>query len=152
MKKIKIVSAKSMSKIEGLAYAQGHQELDFMENAGTSVANLTEAFVNESNLPRVVTLLVGKGNNGGDAYVAGAKLLERGFQVRSLHLYHIDQCGPLCCQQKERFEKAGGAVSYIHEENEVHFGNEGIQRSLGPGESGIFMIYFCICTGTVPVQ
>ena len=126
MKKIKIVSAQSMTKLEGLAYAQGHQEMDFMENAGTSIANITEAFVNERGLSHVVTLLVGKGNNGGDAYVAGVKLLEKGFRVRAFHLYHIDQCGPLCSEQEKRFEKAGGAVSYIHEENEVSFGNEGI--------------------------
>jgi NAD(P)H-hydrate epimerase len=126
MKKNKVISAKSMIKIEGLAYAQGFQELDFMERAGVSVANEIERFVLERSLARIATLLVGKGNNGGDAYVTGLKLLEKGFQVRAFHLYSMEQSGPLCRQQKERFEKAGGRIDFVQEGKEVLFGADGI--------------------------
>ena len=126
MKKIKVVSAKSMIKMEGLAYAQGYHELEFMEAAGNSIAELTETFVKASQISRVVTLLVGKGNNGGDAYVAGRKLLEKGFQVKAFHLYHIEKCGPLCCSQKEKFEQAGGFISFIYDEDKISFGQEGV--------------------------
>ncbi len=126
MRKTKVISSKSMTKLEGLAYAKGSRELEFMENAGISIAKWVESFVEEKKLSRVVTLLVGKGNNGGDAYVAGLKLLEKGFRVKAFHVYNIDQCGPLCCHQKERFEKVGGTVFFVHKENELSFGLEGI--------------------------
>lgn len=115
-----------MIKIEGLAYAQGHQELDFMERAGISIANEIEKFVLENNLARTATLLVGKGNNGGDAYVAGLKLLEKKFQVRAFHLYSMEQSGPLCREQKERFEKAGGRIDFVQEGKEVFFAADGV--------------------------
>jgi NAD(P)H-hydrate epimerase len=126
IKKTKVISAKSMIKMEGLAYAQGFQELDFMEQAGISIASEVEKFVSEKKLVKTATLLVGKGNNGGDAYVSGLKLLEKGFQVRAFHLYHTEQLGPLCRQQKERFEKAGGRIDFVQEGKEVLFGADGI--------------------------
>ncbi len=126
MKQIKVISALGMTKIEGLAYAQGCVELDFMESAGISIAEHTVKFIEESKSAKVVTLLVGKGNNGGDAYVAGRKLLEKGIRVAAFHVYHIDQCGPLCRRQKELFEKAGGSVEFLHEKKEISFPQEGI--------------------------
>lgn len=126
IKKSKVVSAKSMIKIEGLAYAQGYKESDFMERAGASIACEIEKYILEQNLKKIATLLVGKGNNGGDTYVAGLKLLEKGFQVRAFHLYSLEQCGPLCRQHKENFEKAGGRIDFVQEGREVLFGAEGI--------------------------
>ncbi len=126
IKKNKVISAKSMIKMEGLAYAQGFQELDFMEQAGISIAHEVEKFVLTKNLVKTATLLVGKGNNGGDSYVSGLKLLEKGFQVRAFHLYGMEQSGPLCRQQKERFEKAGGRIDFVQEGKEVLFGVDGI--------------------------
>ena len=69
---LKIVTAHEMARIEGMAYAQGASELTFMENAGEAVAKATENFIQTHDLEKIVTLLVGKGNNGGDAYAAGA--------------------------------------------------------------------------------
>ncbi len=126
MKKIKVLSATSMRSLEGLAYAQGCSEIDFMENAGSSIAKQTEIFILEAGRAKVVTLLVGKGNNGGDAYVAGRKLLEQGFKVTAFHLYSIEKCGPLCCKQKENFEKAGGSVYFVHDNKQISFGKEGV--------------------------
>lgn len=115
-----------MIKMEGLAYAQGSNELDFMERAGISIADHTEAFIQKASLARIVTLLVGKGNNGGDAYVAGRKLLEKGVQVKAFHLYGMDKCGPLCRLQKEKFENAGGHVILVDEDHALFLGTEGI--------------------------
>ncbi len=126
MRKTKVVSAKSMTRLEGLAYAGGCKELDFMEGAGSSIAEKTEAFIRESKLSSHVTLLVGKGNNGGDAYVAGRKLLEKGIRVTAFHVYHIDQCGPLCLQQKESFERCGGQIQFLYEGKDICFPSEGV--------------------------
>ena len=126
MEKIKVVSAKSMTKIEGIAYTQGCHELEFMENAGISIACYVEIFIQNSKLDPVVTLLVGKGNNGGDAYVAGLKLLLKGFRVTAFHLYPMDLCSPLCRHQKERFEGAGGVVNFVQSGFLPSFGLKGV--------------------------
>ena len=128
MKKTKVVSAEVMTKLEGLAYTQGCKELDFMEQAGSSIAEKTAAFIQESKISSHVTLLVGKGNNGGDAYVSGRKLLEleKGFQVSAFHVYPLDQCGPLCREQKERFEKAGGRITFLSDGKDIIFPKEGV--------------------------
>jgi NAD(P)H-hydrate epimerase len=126
MRKIKVVSAQSMTKLEGLAYAGGCKEFDFMEGAGSSIAEKTEVFIQESKSSSQVTLLVGKGNNGGDAYVAGRKLLEKGIRVTAFHVYHIDQCGPLCRHQKERFEKVGGQIRFLDESKDICLPSEGV--------------------------
>jgi ADP-dependent NAD(P)H-hydrate dehydratase / NAD(P)H-hydrate epimerase len=126
MTNIRVVTAKEMARIEGMAYAAGFQELDFMENAGTAVACIVDQFIQINHLSGAVTLLVGKGNNGGDAYVAGVKLLEKGYAVNACHIYSLDQCGPLCRQQCERFEKAGGKIHFVHKQHEIIFPKEGL--------------------------
>jgi hydroxyethylthiazole kinase-like uncharacterized protein yjeF len=100
----KVVTAQEMARVEGLACAQGASESVFMENAGKAIA----ARVAARALDKVVTLLVGKGNNGGDAYAAGAKLLEMGFTVEAIHPFPLESCSPLCQEQGERFKRAGG--------------------------------------------
>ena len=80
----KIVRAEEMARIEKISMEAGASAEAYMLKAGEGVAQRIEAFVKEKGLEKVVTLLVGKGNNGGDALVAGNFLLHRGFQVEAL--------------------------------------------------------------------
>ncbi|MBY0530176.1 MAG: NAD(P)H-hydrate dehydratase [Rhabdochlamydiaceae bacterium] len=123
---IKVVTALEMSRIEGMAYAEGAVETEFMENAGKAIAQITEDFLRVNGLPKVVTLLVGKGNNGGDAYVAGRHLIERGHTVFAYHIYSLDTCGPLCRAMHERFTQAGGKVHFVRNEQAFHFEPQGM--------------------------
>ncbi len=123
---LKVVSAHEMAQIEGIAYAEGASEQTFMENAGDAVANAVENFIEENALAKTATLLVGKGNNGGDAYAAGAKLIERGFKTTALHIYSLDKCGPLCKTMYEKFRSRGGIVRHVHDEPSFHFEPEGV--------------------------
>jgi hydroxyethylthiazole kinase-like uncharacterized protein yjeF len=123
---LKVVTAREMARIEGMAYAEGSSEEDFMENAGAAVAQATIDFLEKHGLPKRVILLVGKGNNGGDAYVAGRKLLERGIKTTAFHIYALDQCGPLCKKMHEKFRAAGGPILHIHDESHFSFGTEGV--------------------------
>ena len=101
-----VVTAQEMARVEALAHSEGI----FMENAGLGIAQATENYILENQLEKRVSLLVGKGNNGGDAYVAGRKLLERGFVVVACHSFPVDGCSPLCQKQRGLFELAGGKV------------------------------------------
>ncbi|HYM07920.1 MAG TPA: NAD(P)H-hydrate dehydratase [Terriglobales bacterium] len=81
---MKIVTAAEMREIDRASSERfGVPSLTLMENAGAAVA----AFV-ESQYPRVkrIGVVCGKGNNGGDGFVAARKLHEAGREVRVLLL------------------------------------------------------------------
>ncbi len=123
---LKVVTAREMSRIEGMALAEGALEVDYMENAGKAIADIVEDFVEKHDFDKVVTLLVGKGNNGGDAYAAGRRLLERGFLVVDYHLYSLDACGPLCKAMYEKFKREGGQIQFVRKEADFTFSPQGV--------------------------
>lgn len=108
---MKIVSSRQMSDIEAQAYRNGSSETDFMEEAGSGVALVVHDYVEKYNIDRTVVLLCGKGNNAGDAYVAGTHLLHLDYDVFAIQLAPIKECTPLCRQNYERFMTDGGRVT-----------------------------------------
>ncbi|PIS02290.1 MAG: bifunctional ADP-dependent NAD(P)H-hydrate dehydratase/NAD(P)H-hydrate epimerase [Chlamydiae bacterium CG10_big_fil_rev_8_21_14_0_10_42_34] len=102
---IKVVAAEEMARIEkGL---KGHEQ--FMKTAGQKVADAAIKFITREKLPKKVTLLVGKGNNGGDAYVAGLCLLEKGYKVAA---YVVDgKCSALNQKFGALFRKKKGKIA-----------------------------------------
>ncbi len=121
-----VVTAQEMARVESLAFAEGASEQRFMENAGLSIAEITEDFVEAHQLPRKASLIVGKGNNGGDAFTAGLALLDKGFSVSAWHIYSPDICSPLCQQMLNRFQDKGGKIHAIHDESAFAFRPEGV--------------------------
>lgn len=111
---IKVVSAKEMSEVEKSSFSSDFQkEESFMLQAGASIARAIEIFVSEHNLEKKALLLIGKGNNGGDAFVAGKLLIEKGFIVRAITTYPILECSPLCQKMEKLFlKKKGKVLSY----------------------------------------
>jgi ADP-dependent NAD(P)H-hydrate dehydratase / NAD(P)H-hydrate epimerase len=76
---MKIVSASEMREIDCITTERyGVPSLTLMENAGTAVADFVL-----SQYPQAtrVGVICGKGNNGGDGFVAARKLLEAGREV-----------------------------------------------------------------------
>ncbi len=106
----KIVTVQEMTRIEMLAYEDGEDEALFMENAGAGIANRLDAEAQKRAWGKEITLLCGKGNNAGDAYVAGATLLEKGYQIQALQIIPIDSCSELSQKQYKRFVKMGGKL------------------------------------------
>jgi hydroxyethylthiazole kinase-like uncharacterized protein yjeF len=81
---MKIVSAAEMREIDRATSERfGVPSLTLMENAGSAVARFVL-----SDYPKVqrVSVICGKGNNGGDGFVAARKLREAGLAVRVLLL------------------------------------------------------------------
>jgi ADP-dependent NAD(P)H-hydrate dehydratase / NAD(P)H-hydrate epimerase len=75
---MKIVTAEEMREIDRLTTEQNDvPSLTLMENAGSAVAE----FAQKHFKFRTVCVVCGKGNNGGDGFVAAQKLLESGKQV-----------------------------------------------------------------------
>lgn len=118
---LKVITSNEMARIEKLACDQGASELAFMEKAGDGIADAVEDYLEANHLVKEVTLLVGKGNNGGDAFAAGAKLIERGIRTKAIHIFPLDVCSPLCKMMHEKFRSHQGQISH-----EFHFGKEGV--------------------------
>ncbi|HST09187.1 MAG TPA: NAD(P)H-hydrate dehydratase [Terriglobales bacterium] len=110
---MKIVSAAEMREIDRITSERfGVPSLTLMENAGTAVAN----FILE-NYPdfKRVCVVCGKGNNGGDGFVAARKLREAGREVSVLLLADPAE---LRGDAGEMFKRMGLApeVAKTHEE------------------------------------
>lgn len=107
---MKIVTSREMSDLETRAYKDGLQEDEFMEKAGEGVAFIVNEYVENHFTEPHILLLCGKGNNAGDAYVAGLRLLEMEYEVTALQVVPINQTGNLCRQNYHRFIEAGGKI------------------------------------------
>lgn len=81
---MKIVTATEMREIDRLTSERfGVPSLTLMENAGTTVA---EFVLREYPQAKCIVVVCGKGNNGGDGFVAARKLQEAGREVRVILL------------------------------------------------------------------
>lgn len=107
---MKIVSAKAMANLETLAYKQGFKEEEFMEKAGAGIAREVQRFMQARALTGPILLLCGKGNNGGDAFVAGRHLLNQGYQVHVVVVDDLEACSPLCQLNRKRFLTKGHLI------------------------------------------
>lgn len=105
---IPIVTAEEMRRLEKLSK---ETEDNLMECAGKGIAKALQKYLDG----RPVYLFVGKGNNGGDALVAGRYLLKQGIQVRGFHLFPWKECSPLCQKNADLFKKAGGKLERFYE-------------------------------------
>jgi len=79
-----IVTAKEMYDLD--RYAMDEIGLDgrlLMENAGRAVADQIESYVSLSDS---ILVLIGKGNNGGDGFVIGRTLIQRGYNVNVIQM------------------------------------------------------------------
>lgn len=121
-----VVTAQEMARIESSACAKSASEQRFMENAGLSIATMVEKFVAENQLSKKISIIAGKGNNGGDAFASGIHLLDKGFSVSAWHIYPPSTCSPLCQHMRQRFQKKGGAIHDVFHENAFHFHPEGV--------------------------
>lgn len=118
---MKVVTPKEMAQLESLAFQEGALEADFMEKAGRGIALRVHDYIQEHKLGKHLLLLCGKGNNAGDAYVAGVFLLHMGYEVQALQMVKIADCSPLCQHSYARFFSAHGIIIDEADLNEPFF-------------------------------
>lgn len=122
----KVVTSQQMAAIEGYAYEEGFQEESFMERAGKGVAEHASEFCFKYQLPKRLILLCGKGNNGGDAHVAGCYLIDKGFELVAYQIGPLEKCSYLCQKNYERLKNKGVEINLINEAEEVDFSQRGL--------------------------
>lgn len=136
---MKIISAQEMRLLEEHAHNDGLSESDFMEEAGSGIALFVHDFIELNGLDHSIHLICGKGNNAGDAYVAGFHLLHLDYDVLAYQLVPIDDCSSLCQANYRRFIDEGGRVLRIEKAEDLYLPSRGvlIDGILGTGFSGI---------------
>lgn len=100
---MKLVTVAEMKAIEEEANQKRVSYEIMMERAGKGVAELVHRYYGSSQ-NRVVTALVGNGNNGGDALVALEDLSQKGWQVKALLAKTRDD------ELIKKVEQAGGEI------------------------------------------
>lgn len=106
---MKLVTLEQMREIESEAIRSGSSVEKLMELAGKGIADFIEAVFEED--AKVITALVGTGNNGGDALVALAKLASNGWETRALLARPRDDV------LVQRLVKSGGLVKTFDAKN-----------------------------------
>jgi NAD(P)H-hydrate epimerase len=108
---MKIVTAEEMRAIDRATTEKyGVPSLTLMENAGAAVAEFAQKHFKFDS----VCVVCGKGNNGGDGFVAARKLHEAGKKVSVIVL--IRDLDDLRGDAAEMFKKAAGHVIFIPRE------------------------------------
>jgi NAD(P)H-hydrate epimerase len=119
---MKVLTASEMREVDRLTSERyGIPGLQLMEAAGASVAAAVRRMVvaNEVALDQVsVCVLCGKGNNGGDGFVAARHLQEAGVRVR-VHLFgEVNEVKGDAATNLQRWVKSGGnLVNILNEES-----------------------------------
>ncbi len=118
----KIISAKEMARIEALAISSSNKMAEeFMNRAGEEIAKLVEKYAAAFHLSKNISVLIGKGNKGGDAIQAALQLMLRGFSVKAICLYDLDNCSELCRLQAKRFQGQGGDLHFLETAFDLSF-------------------------------
>lgn len=107
---MKVATSHEMATLESLAYKQGFLEETFMQNAGRGIGLAALEFVKKHGLKKSVLILAGKGNNAGDAYVAGSLLIDEGYKAVAYSASKDEDESPLCRKQKRLFIGKGGEL------------------------------------------
>ena len=108
-----IVTAKEMYDIDRYTMQEiGIEGKLLMENAGREVCKRLETILEENKL---ITILVGAGNNGGDGFVIARTLLN---QMHSVHVIQVVPDGKITgdvLYHKNLYLNCGGSVNYVEQ-------------------------------------
>ena len=108
-RRTKIVTSSEMARIEAIAIKENGKDKgkQYMEEVGAILcAKISEEVEKNAR----ILLLCGKGNNGGDAYVAGELLLKKGNRVVALQLGERTECSTLSQKMSKKFEQSQGII------------------------------------------
>ena len=133
---MKVVTAREMARIEKLAISEGACGDTFMQQASKGLATFIQNYIEFYDLEPQITLIVGKGNNGGDAYCTALQL--KGYSCHAYHLGELSESSELCEKYGKAFKKAGHHLIEVKDHKEVILPTSGIilDGVLGTGFEG----------------
>jgi hydroxyethylthiazole kinase-like uncharacterized protein yjeF len=140
---MKVSTAGEMKSIDRRAIqGMGIPGLDLMERAGRAVARVTQEILGNVT-GRTVRVLCGRGNNGGDGFVAARLLKERGADARVVLLAESDKLTGDAAVNHRRALDVGVPIQTVLDAAELRAVSDGISSAevvidgiLGTGISG----------------
>ena len=116
---MKILSAGEMREVDRLTTARyGIPGLTLMENAGASVAEFIAQRWPKFAERRIV-VLCGKGNNGGDGFVAARHLLELGAKPKVYLFAAPDEMQGDAAANCKRWQEISGALQMVRNSDDL---------------------------------
>src|SRR4029077_8349687 len=110
---MKILTAEEMRQADRLTTERyGISSLSLMENAGKSVADFVTGRFRGLESRRIV-VLCGKGNNGGDGFVAARHLADAGATPIVILVAAQDEMHGDAAANRDRWQKSGGEVRVV---------------------------------------
>src|ERR1700757_2236411 len=107
---MKILTAAEMREVDRLTIERyGIPSLLLMENAGKSVADFVTGRFRGLESRRIV-VLCGKGNNGGDGFVAARHLADAGATPIVILVVAQEEMRGDAAANRDRWQKSGGEV------------------------------------------
>ncbi|HEY3417881.1 MAG TPA: NAD(P)H-hydrate dehydratase [Armatimonadota bacterium] len=132
---MKLLSSEQMRALDRRCIDElGIPGLELMERAGLAVAD--RAYEMQLDQPGVVKILCGKGNNGGDGFVAGRLLQERGVPVRIILPFPPDSLSGDARVMYDRAVQAGVPVAETVTDEKLASASLIIDALLGTGVTG----------------
>jgi ADP-dependent NAD(P)H-hydrate dehydratase / NAD(P)H-hydrate epimerase len=115
---MKILTAAEMREVDRLTVArESISSLQLMENAGASVAKfITRRFPKFKTLKVVV--LCGKGNNGGDGFVAARHLRDSGANIETYLFANAEDVKGDAAENLKRWRESGRSIHYVRTSEE----------------------------------
>jgi len=105
---MKLITAEQMRELDRIAIRErGIPSLDLMERAGKAVARCAASIIADGNLRKRALLFAGKGNNGGDAFVAARYLEIEGIKTRTVLLANKNDISGDAKENLQRLEEMG---------------------------------------------
>lgn len=117
---MKILDARTMREIDRSATDEyGVLGLQLMENGGRGVAEIVKRELVASSMSGRVVIATGKGNNGGDGYVAARHLKNSGLRVVVFSVAPVEELKGDAALNARAWLKMGGEVRTLKSEEDV---------------------------------
>lgn len=107
---IKVIDAKEMKRIEKKSIEQGADPEAYMTLAAENATQQILHFLKNFQDLNYVSIVTGKGNNGGDGFAIAHMLKDKGVEVKVFALFPKEKCSPLSQKQREIFEKKSKSI------------------------------------------
>lgn len=112
---MRIVTGDEMKSLDRAAIEDyGISGLVLMENAGRQVVEVIRRFMGEVR-GRVVTVFIGKGNNGGDGLVIARHLLNMGAEVKVLSIVNVGEISGDAAVNLDIWRKMDQKIYSVHQ-------------------------------------
>jgi len=119
---LKVITPQEVKRLEKSASGK-KQEKTFMLAAGKVIFDSIKTHFPKK---KKIYLLIGKGNNGGDAYVAGLEMLKRKYKITAYLLFSEKECSSLNNFFSQQFKKKGGKVKIVRQIDDLSFDADGL--------------------------